>query len=329
MSKLDLNFERDPFAHLTEAAGFAPEVSVVMPVYNAARTVAASIASVLAQSFAHFELIAIDDGSRDDSLSVLIDLAARDPRIKVVGRENGGVSSARNLGVEMAQAPIIAFLDADDLWEPEKLAYHVALHRDDPALAASYARIAFIDGEATSVAGARTLSSLCPHSPRLVDVLGENPVCTASNFVVRRDWFLHAGGFDTRLGHAEDQDFVARIISRGGRIEGVDAVLTGYRFSPDGLSMELRRMYEGWRKVAQTYLTEAEFAAQEALYCRYLARRVLRSGGRPAEALRFVTTGLALDARSFLAQRQRGLATIFGALAAHILPRPLRLRLFA
>ncbi len=329
MSKLDFHFKRDPFADLAENAGFAPEVSVIMPVYNAAQTVAASIASVLAQSFPHFELIAIDDGSRDASLSVLIDLAARDPRIKVVGRKNGGVSSARNLGVEMAQAPIIAFLDADDLWEPEKLAYHVALHRDDPALAASYARIAFIDGNATSVAGARTLSSLCPHSPRLVDVLGENPVCTASNFVVRRDWILHAGGFDTRLNHAEDQDFVARIVSRGGRIEGVDAVLTGYRFSPDGLSMELRRMYDGWRKVAQAYLSEAEFAAQEALYCRYLARRVLRSGGRPAEALRFVTTGLSLDARSFLAQRRRGLATIFGALAAHILPRPLRLRVFA
>lgn len=329
MSKLDFTFERDPFADLTEAAGFAPEVSVIMPVYNAAQTVAASIASVLAQSFPYFELIAIDDGSRDESLSVLVDLAARDPRIKVVGRENGGVSSARNMGVDLAQAPIIAFLDADDLWEPEKLAYHVALHCDDPALAASYARIAFIDGDATSVAGARTLSSLCPHSPRLVDVLGENPVCTTSNFVVRRDWFLHAGGFDTRLNHAEDQDFVARIISRGGRIEGVDAVLTGYRFSPDGLSMELRRMYEGWRKVAQNYLTEAEFAAQEALYCRYLARRVLRSGGRPAEALRFVTTGLALDARSFLAQRRRGLSTIIGALAAHILPRPLRLRVFA
>ena len=106
-------------------------------------------------------------------------------------------------------------------------------------------------------------------------------------------------------------------------------MLTGYRVSPDGLSMELRRMYDGGRKVAQAYLSEAEFAAQEALYCRYLARRVLRSGGRPAEALRFVTTGLSLDARSFLAQRRRGLATIFGALAAHILPRPLRLRVFA
>ena len=329
MSKLDFDFARDPFADLTDSAGLTPEVSVIMPVYNAARTVAASVASVLAQSFTHFELIVIDDGSRDDSLSRLIELAARDARIKVVGRDNGGVSSARNLGVDMAQAPIIAFLDADDLWEPEKLAYHVALHRDDPALAASYARIAFIDETATSVADARTLSSLCPHSPRLVDVLGENPVCTASNFVVRRDWFRHAGGFDTKLNHAEDQDFVARIISRGGRIEGVDAVLTGYRFSPDGLSMELRRMYDGWRKVAQTYLTETEFAAQEALYCRYLARRVLRSGGRPAEALRFVLTGLGLDARSFLAERRRGISTILGALAAHLLPRPLRLRVFA
>jgi hypothetical protein len=129
------------------------------------------------------------------------------------------------------------------------LAFHLAVHRDDPSLAASYARIAFIDQDASGIAGAKTLSSLCPHSPRLVDVLGENPICTASSFVVRRDWFLAVGGFDPRLSHAEDQDFVARIVSRGGRI-GVDAVLTGYRFSPDGLSMELQRMHEGWRKVA-------------------------------------------------------------------------------
>jgi glycosyltransferase involved in cell wall biosynthesis len=89
-----------------------------MPVYNAARHLEATVASVLAQSFAGFELIAIDDGSQDNSLALLLEMAARDPRIKVIARANGGVASARNLGVESAAAPLIAFLDADDLWEP-------------------------------------------------------------------------------------------------------------------------------------------------------------------------------------------------------------------
>lgn len=329
MSKADFQIAPDGLNSTPDTAEISPEISIVMPVYNAARHLEATVASVLAQSFAGFELIAIDDGSRDNSLALLLDMASRDPRIKVISRSNGGAASARNLGVESARTPLIAFLDADDLWDPSKLAFHLAVHRDDPSLAASYARIAFIDQDANSIAGAKTLSSLCPHSPRLMDALGKNPICTASNFVVRRDWFMAVGGFDPRLSHAEDQDFVARIVSRGGRIEGVDAVLTGYRFSPEGLSRELQRMHEGWREVADSHLNDAQVAAMEALYCRYLAQRVLRSGGRPAEARRYVAVGLKLDARSFLAERRRALATIAGAMAAPLLPQALRLRVFA
>ena len=325
MSRMDFRFDIDALT----APACAPEVSVVMPVYNAAATLRATIDSVLAQSFPWFELIAIDDGSRDNSLDLLLDLAARDPRLKVVSRPNGGVSSARNMGVEMASAPLIAFLDADDLWAPTKLAHHVALHREDPQLASSYARIAFIDADAGSLEGAQTHSSLCPHSPRLIDVLGENPMCTASNFVVRRDWFCAMGGFDEKLGHAEDQEFAARLIHGGGRMEGVDAVLTGYRFSPCGLSMELERMHAGWRSVASRYLADDQFAALEAVYCRYLARRVLRGGGSAMRSLHYIATGLRLDARSFFAQRRRAAATLVGAVAALVLPRGVRLRVFA
>ena len=305
------------------------DISVVMPVYNAAATLAATVASVLDQRGCAFELIAIDDGSRDDSLARLLGLAATDPRIKVISIANGGVSAARNLGVELAQAALVAFLDADDLWAPDKLARHVATHRARPDAAASYARIAFIAAEADGLAGAQTLSSLCPRAPGLTDVLGENPVCTASNFVVRRDDFLAAGGFDTGLSYAEDQELVARMIARGGAVEGVDAVLTGYRLSPFGLSMDLERMYAGWRIVAGRYLSDAERAPLEALYCRYLARRTLRGGGSAAQALRYVGAGLRHDAASFLSQRRRGLSTIIGALIAPLLPPAWRVRLFA
>ena len=221
----------------------APEISVVLPVYNAEATLEATVASVLAQGLRHFELIAIDDGSSDGSLSRLLALAAQDRRIKVIARDNGGVSSARNLGVENARAPLVAFLDADDLWHADKLARHVALHRQYPGLAASYARIAFIAEDAAGLDGAKTHSSLCRHMPCLTDVLGENPVCTASNLVVDRRWFLATGGFDPRLSYAEDQEFAARLIARGGKLGGVDAVLTGYRLSPGGLSMDLARMF--------------------------------------------------------------------------------------
>ena len=306
-----------------------PEVSVIMPVYNAEATLDATVRSVLAQSFAWFELIAIDDGSRDGSLALLLELAATDPRIKVVSRANDGVSSARNLGADLASSPLLAFLDADDLWTTDKLACHVALHREEPELAASYARIAFIAEDAAGLDGAKTHSSLCRHMPCLTDVLGENPVCTASNLVVDRRWFLATGGFDPRLSYAEDQEFAARLIARGGKLGGVDAVLTGYRLSPGGLSMDLARMYEGWRLVAASFLPVGECTALEALYCRYLARRVLRAGGRPWQSLSYVAAGLRLDAKSFLADRRRGWSTVAAALVAPLLPTRLRLRLFA
>lgn len=306
-----------------------PEVSIVMPVYNAVTTLDATIASIRSQTFEWFELIIIDDGSSDDSMARLLVQASNDDRIRLVSRENGGVSSARNLGVEMARAPLIAFIDADDIWDPRKLAYHVALHREEPAVAASYARIAFIEESATGLDDARTVSSLCPHQPRLADVLGENPVCTASNMVVQRDWFVHCGGFDTRLSFAEDQEFVAQLIAKGGRVEGIDAVLTGYRFSPLGLSANFTRMHEGWRIVAERYLDGPVLASLDALYCRYIARRILRGGGNPLTVLHYVVRGLRLDAATFLRERRRGFMTLVGALTAPFMPATLRRRIFA
>jgi glycosyltransferase involved in cell wall biosynthesis len=282
-----------------------PEVTVVMPVYNAAATLDATVASVVEQSFQRFELIAVDDGSGDESLSLLRAHAARDPRIRVLSQANAGASAARNRGVESGCAPFVAFIDADDIWHCEKLERHIALHRADASIAASYARIGFISRKAKSIAEAATLSRLCPWSLRLADVLGENPVCTTSNLVLSRDWFLRGGGFDPSLSFAEDQEFVARLAAMGGRIEGIDAVLTGYRLSPGGLSMDLAAMHAGWRSIAQRFLKKADLAPLEASYCHYLARRALRSGGAPLRALGYVYAGLRKDARAFLRDRRR------------------------
>lgn len=305
------------------------KVTIVLPVHNAAGTIDATVRSILDQSMSAFELFAIDDGSTDDSLHRLLDHAAHDPRIRVIARENRGVSASRNLGAAMGGAPLIAFIDADDLWAPTKLEHHVAAHEADENLAASYARIAFMAQHADGLAGARTLSSLCANPLELMDVLGENPVCTASNLVISRRWMERTGGFDERLSFAEDQDLVARIVHGGGRIDGIDAVLTGYRLSPCGLSMDYERMYAGWRMVAGRYLAPSDLAPLEALYCRYLSRRVLRGGGRPALARHYALAGLRRDAASFLKEWHRGASTLLAALASPAIPAPLRLRLFA
>src|SRR3954469_10276808 len=96
-----------------------PEVSVVIPAYNAAQTVGTAVDSVLAQTFADLELIVVDDGSRDDTAAVV---RARDaPRGKLVRSSNQGVAAARNRGLALASGAFVAFLDADDAWQPTKL----------------------------------------------------------------------------------------------------------------------------------------------------------------------------------------------------------------
>lgn len=91
-----------------------PQISIIVPVYNAGRFLDKCVTSILSQSFSDFELLLVDDGSKDDS-GVLCDLyAQKDARVKVFHKENGGVSSARNLGLDNAKGEWIAFVDSDD-----------------------------------------------------------------------------------------------------------------------------------------------------------------------------------------------------------------------
>ncbi len=98
-----------------------PKVSIIMPVYQSGPYLRTCLDSVLAQSFSDFELILIDDGSTDDSAEILDEYAAKDERITVVHKENGGPSTARNLGLDMATAPYVYLPDSDDILEPDLL----------------------------------------------------------------------------------------------------------------------------------------------------------------------------------------------------------------
>jgi glycosyltransferase involved in cell wall biosynthesis len=92
----------------------APLVSVVIPCYNAAKFIKRTIASVLRNTYRPLEIVVVDDGSKDDSLTVARALEARHPEVRVFSKPNGGVSSARNYGIKQTDAEYIAFLDADD-----------------------------------------------------------------------------------------------------------------------------------------------------------------------------------------------------------------------
>src|SRR6478736_2185706 len=102
-----------------EGEAVAPAVSIVIPAYNYAHYLPETIASVLAQSFARFELLVVDDGSTDNTKAVV--QALKDPRIRYVWQPNRGLSAARNTGIAECRFNYVAFLDADDLWQPDFL----------------------------------------------------------------------------------------------------------------------------------------------------------------------------------------------------------------
>lgn len=110
-----------------------PTVSIVMPVYNGANYLRSCVDSLLAQTYRDFELIAVDDGSTDDSPAILADYAQVDPRVRVVRQENGGAGAARNTGMDLATGTYTACLDSDDLFEPAFLSKMVARALDADA----------------------------------------------------------------------------------------------------------------------------------------------------------------------------------------------------
>src|SRR6267142_4272392 len=125
----------------------APLVSVVIPNYNCGRFLAETLESVFAQTYPNVEVIVVDDGSTDDSLNVLESFAAR---VRVVRQANQGVSAARNAGIRESRGAFVAFLDADDLWHPEKLTKQIAVFAN-PAVGLVYCAVEYIDEQGRSL----------------------------------------------------------------------------------------------------------------------------------------------------------------------------------
>lgn len=306
-----------------------PLFSVIVPVYNAAETLGETVRSILGQTEAAFELLLIDDGSTDDSVRCMLGLAGSDERIRVLTHRNEGVSATRNLGAQLARGRLLAFCDADDCWHREKLARHRDLHDARPDLGVSFAGIAFLEHDQPAFAPTRTRSTVPPGDLDLAALVADNPVCTASNLVVTADCFRRVGPFRAAMGFAEDQEWLARAAAVGERIAGIDALLVDYRMSPAGLSSNLPRMYAGWRRLALAYGDRIDLAAAEAIYCRYLARRALRSGATAGEALGYAWRGLRASKRAFFSDARRGGLTLASALASPLIPARLRARIFA
>ncbi len=303
--------------------------SVVIPAYNAEATLRSTVASVLVQTDQDFEVVIVDDGSTDDTLKVMLDLAAMDWRIRIVSQPNSGVSATRNYGVQLAKGELVAFLDADDQWLPEKLERHRALHDCDPLLVASFAKVEFAPERDGELAVGRSFSTVPEGYLDTADVVIENAVCTTSNLVIDREAFNQLNGFDETMRYAEDQEFLVRQIADGALVRGIGQTLVRYRMSEDGLSCDFEAMLENWQRFASYWLDEVEFAQAEAVYCRYLTRRALRAGATIHVARTFALRGLQADSGAFMAGGTRSILTLGGVVTGGAIPVSMRRAIFA
>lgn len=218
-----------------------PNVSAVIPVYNGELYVAEAIRSVLEQSVAPAECIVVDDGSSDATARVVAEFGNQ---VLYVRQDRAGVSRARNHGVEVARGEVVAFLDHDDQWCPEKLERQLPeLERPGTGIVLCAMTVVDASGHAIGV------KRLRPRADLLTGMLmfdGTETVSCSSTGLMRRADFRAAGGFDSRLSMSADWDLLLRIGLRS-EVGYIDEELVRYRVHDNNMSRDVRRMESDMR----------------------------------------------------------------------------------
>jgi glycosyltransferase involved in cell wall biosynthesis len=262
----------------------AAPVSVVVPCYRCADTIAAAVASIAAQTLPPAEVLLVEDCSGDRTLEALHEVAAEhaDGWIKVIALpKNGGPSRARNAGWQQASQEYIAFLDADDTWFPAKLEVQMAALRADPAIALIAHRM---------VVRERGLAPPALRRPVRASIIGRrrlllnNPFPTAS-VVLRRDLPFR---FDENYRRVEDFLLWAQIAFSGYRCAKINQTLAAWHkanYGAGGLSEDLAAMHRAGREVRQELLRQGLVSLPEHYFARAVgmlrkARRNLLMAGR-------------------------------------------------
>ena len=233
-----------------------PSISVIIPVYNGEKTIRETIESVLNQTYPDFEIIVIDDGSQDATLDIVASI--QEPRIKVFSYPNAGVSASRNRGLSHACGEFISFLDADDLWTPDKLETQLKTLQENPQVAVAYSWLDHIDQSGQFLRpGCRTTATGDIYPEFLLCQFLEN----LSTALIRAQALLEVGGFDESLTHAEDWDILLRLAARY-HFTVVPVAQTLYRTSPKSATSNLFIMEAEFLKVFERAYSQAPESLQ-------------------------------------------------------------------
>ncbi|MDX2215650.1 MAG: glycosyltransferase [Oculatellaceae cyanobacterium bins.114] len=213
-----------------------PQISIITPVYNGEKTIGETIASVLSQTFTDFEYIIINDSSDDQTLDVINSFS--DPRIRVFSYPKGNLPISRNRGIAHASGRYLAFLDADDLWTPDKLEAQFNALQSAPEAAVAYSWTDYIDESSRFL---RVGSHFTATQNVYAQLLLMNFIENGSNPLIKAEAIAQIGGFDPNLPSAEDWDMWLRLAAQYAFV-GVPKAQVLYRISPQAMTRNIPRM---------------------------------------------------------------------------------------
>jgi glycosyltransferase involved in cell wall biosynthesis len=219
-------------------------VSIVIPVYNGERFIGPTLASALAQTYHHIEVVVVDDGSTDRTAFLVETAAARDGRIRYLKTQNSGAAAARNFGISEARGKLIAPLDADDLWHPEKIARQVEVMQASSAeVGLVYCWSIGIDENDFILPAAKTNSTA---QGRVTAELAErNFLANSSSPLMKRCYFDEVGGYDISLVPSGAVDLKLYLaLSDVCEFAVVPEYFVGYRTWTGGMSRDVTAMVQ-------------------------------------------------------------------------------------
>lgn len=213
-----------------------PEISVIIPAFNAERTIGETVTSVLSQTFVDFEVLVINDGSTDHTLDILTQV--QDDRVRILTFPNAGVAESRNRGIQAARGKFLAFLDSDDLWTPTKLAEQRSALEANPQAAVAYSWNDYINEHGKFFRH----GSHPTYVGDVYEALFQGSfIENGSNILVRQQAVDSIGNFDPTLVPTEDWDFYLRLAEKYSFV-CVPKVHVLYRMVPSSLSNRVLRM---------------------------------------------------------------------------------------
>jgi glycosyltransferase involved in cell wall biosynthesis len=244
-----------------------PVVSVLLPCYNAEKTIDETLDSLARQTFSDFEVIAIDDGSTDTTREKLMVWAARDSRFQVIPQPHGGVVAAANAGIVACQSPYIARIDADDRAHPERLAKQAAYLNTHPEVAVVSSLVkAFPDDDVRE--GYRIyvqwLNSLVTDEDIRREIFVESPLANPS-VMMRKTWVEKMGGYHD-YGWPEDYDLWLRMYLAGAKFAKIPDVLLEWRDHPGRITRtDGRYSVENFLRAKAHYLARGPLKDRDAI----------------------------------------------------------------